>query len=76
MKVQFFVDNHQLCEGRLSRWSWLRSYISIKMNPNNSGRWIYLKIRNPKGLGSVHTYDTWKVLNIHPKDFYCIVREY
>jgi hypothetical protein len=46
------------------------------MNPDKPGRWLYLKIKNPKGLGNVHTYDTWKVLNIHPKDFYCIVRDY
>lgn len=75
MKVEFFVDNHQLYEGKLSRWSWLRSYISIKIHPNKPGRWIYLKIKNPRGLGNVHKYDTWKIINIHPKDFYCIVKE-
>lgn len=76
MKVEFFVDNHQLYEGELSYLSWLKSYISIKMNPNEPDKWIFLKIKNPKGLRNNHTYDGWKVIQIHPKDFGCIVKKY
>ena len=62
--------------GKVSRFAWIRTYLSIKRYPNLSDYWVYLPIKHLKGMGNCHKYEDGKVLYVRPKDFRCILKLY
>ena len=60
MKISMYLDG-VLCEGKISRWAWFTSLISIAIHPTCWGKWKYFTITNIKGNSQ---YEKWDYINI------------
>ena len=60
MKIVMLLDD-VLCEGKISKWSWFTSLVSMAIHPTRWGQWKYFTVTDIKGNPR---YENWDYIHV------------